>query len=259
MGIFIVAVIATSLGSWWGAKLIRMWGGANRCQAVSFAVTLAFSPIVNLWMKRPIIGLLLRRSNLGHRARDWPWWIAALVLVTVGVCEEGIKATPALASSIRRAIRSRGSAVPMAFTIGLGFALGEIWYLAVGLYLHDRATASLPFYMLGGFLSERLATIFIHSFLSLVALNGLLIGRGGFLLSAAGAMLLHALADLAPILYQMKQLGPEPTGLVIALITLGSFLPFYRYSKKKPPAGRWALVATSTRVLYSVEDLGKPK
>lgn len=259
MGIFIVAILVTALGSWWGAKFIRMWGGWNRCHAVGFAVALPFSPIVNLWMKKPLIELLLRKSHVGQRAQDWPWWIAALVLVTVGVCEEAIKVTPAVASSIRAAVRSRESAVPMAFSIGLGFALGEVWYLAAGLYLHDRATASLPFYLLGGFLSERLATIFIHSFLSLVALHGLLVGRGRFWLGVAGAMLLHALADLAPMLYQMKRLSPEPTALVIALITLGSFLPFYRYSKKKPPAERTALLATSARVLYTDDDQAEPK
>lgn len=66
------------------------------------------------------------------------------------------------------------------------------------------ASASLPFYLLGGFITERVGTVVVHSFLAFMALRGLLLGWPRFLLSAASAMLAHALIDATPMLFQMK-------------------------------------------------------
>jgi uncharacterized membrane protein YhfC len=196
------------------------------------------------------MGFLLHRFHLAYHPSDWPWWFAALGLLVVGVFEEGIKATPALFASFREAVRSRGSAAPMALTIGLGFALGEIWYLACRIYQNDPATARLPFYMLGGFIGERVITIILHSFFILPALHGLLTGRSRFFLGLAAGMVLHALADMVPALYQMKLVGPELAGLMLLAITMGAATPFYNYARHRASLNRSALLATSSRVLY---------
>jgi uncharacterized membrane protein YhfC len=233
-----------------GQALLRVWVGWDRCHLRVLAITLFFSPAVNLLAKRPILGLLLRRFHLPYHPPEWPWWFAVLGLLVVGVCEEGIKATPALFPSVREAVRSRGSAVPMALTIGLGFALGEIWFVAWAIYHTDPTPARLPFYMLGGFIGERLFTIILHSFLIFPALHGLLTGPSRFALGLAAGMLLHALVDAVAALYQMKLVGQELTGLLLLAITLGAAIPLYKYARHRASLNRSALLSTSSRVLY---------
>jgi RsiW-degrading membrane proteinase PrsW (M82 family) len=177
--------------------------------------------------------------------------------LVVGVCEEGIKAIPALLPSVREAVRSRGSAVPMALTIGLGFALGEIWLLAWGIYHSDPSTARLPFYMLGGFIGERIFTIILHSFFILPALHGLLTGPGRFALGLAAGMLLHALVDVIAALYQMKLVGQEIAGLLVLAVTIGAAIPLYKYAKHRALLNRSALLSTSSRILYVRSEKGR--
>ena len=224
--------------------------GWNRCHLRVFIVTLFFSPAVNLFAKKPIFEMLLRRFHLTHHLAEWPWWFAVLGLLVVGVCEEGIKAVPTIFPSVRDAVRCRGSAVPMAATIGLGFALGEIWYVAYRIYQSDPATARLPFYLLGGFIGERILTIVLHSFFILPALHGLLVGWRQFFLGLAAGMLLHALADSVAALYQMKLIGPELASALVLAITIGAAIPFYKYLRRRGALNRSALLSTSSRILY---------
>lgn len=250
MGIFVAAALATSLGAWMAWSVLKVWVGWDRCHLRVFVITLFFSPAVNLLAKRPILETLLRRFHLTYNRPDWPWWFAVLGLLVVGVCEEGIKATPAIFPSVRDAIRSRGSAVPMAATIGLGFALGEIWYVAWRIYQTDPATARLPFYMLGGFIAERIFTIVLHSFLILPSLHGLLVGWRRFFLGLAAGMLLHALVDSGAALYQMKLMGLGLATLLLIAITVGAAVPFAKYSRRKGALNRSALLSTASKVLY---------
>ena len=174
MGIVIAALLASATGAYAGASILKVWIGWDRCYLRVFAATLCFSPAVNLFAKKPVIEYFLGRFHLTQHPADWPWWFVGLVLLIVGVCEEGIKAVPALVPAVRESVRSRASAAPMALTIGLGFALGEIWYVAYRIYVHDPAAARMPFYMLGGFIGERLFTIAGHGFLIYLALRSLL-------------------------------------------------------------------------------------
>ena len=48
-----------------------------------------------------------------------------------------------------------------AFAGGLGFGTGEIWFLAL-LFAQDPYISSLPWYLLGGFLMERVCVCFLH-------------------------------------------------------------------------------------------------
>jgi RsiW-degrading membrane proteinase PrsW (M82 family) len=253
VGILIAALLASAMGAYAGASILKAWVGWDRCHVRVFAAALFFSPIVNLFAKKPVIEFFLRRFHLTLHSAGWPWWFAALVLLIVGVCEEGIKALPALVPSVRESIRSRASAAPMALTIGLGFALGEIWYVAYGIYQHDPAVANMPFYMLGGFVGERLYTIVGHSFFILLALRGLLPGKRHFVFGLGAAMVSHALADLPALLFQMKLVGIYPVSAILLVITIGCATPFYRYSKQLTSLNRAALLSTSSRVLYVQE------
>jgi RsiW-degrading membrane proteinase PrsW (M82 family) len=88
------------------------------------AASLTFSPLVNLLVKKPAVGVMLGRAHLQPAVSTWPLWFAALVLLVVGISEEAIKLLPLLAPEVRRLLGTYGSAEPLAFAIGLGFAVG---------------------------------------------------------------------------------------------------------------------------------------
>ena len=60
-----------------------------------------------------------------------------------------------------------------AFATGLGFGVGEIWFLA-NVFSQNPETAALPWYFLTGFLTERFLVCFLHGSFVLVSLSHLL-------------------------------------------------------------------------------------
>ena len=249
MGIWIAAAIATALSVWIGRALLQAWIGRDHRYYLALATSLFLSPMVNLGLKKPVLGYMLHRFHVSPKMPEWPWWFAILALLLVGVSEEAIKLAPLLVPSVRKSIPALGSAIPMAFAIGLGFAIGEIWYVAYRVSIADPVSASLPFYMLGGFTTERVGTVVVHSFLAFVALRGLLRGWLRFLLGAVTAMLAHALMDATAMLFQMKLVTVEAAALVFLPLVFLCAIPFYRYGRKQAPSAS-AVLAGASRVLY---------
>jgi uncharacterized membrane protein YhfC len=250
MGIFLSALIATAVCVGIGHTLLRSWTCRRRLHYGVAAASLAFSPLVNLLVKKPVVGVMLGRVHLQPSVPTWPLWFAALVLLVVGISEEAIKLLPLLAPEVRRVLDTRGSAEPLAFAIGLGFAVGEIWYLAYRFYVAAPASARLPFYMLGGFVTERIATLSIHSFLVLLPLRAWRNGTASFLRWTAGAMLSHALVDTTAMLYQMNFVGAAFATLVVLGLTLACAIPFYRYRQELTPRERSATLRKDGRLFY---------
>jgi uncharacterized membrane protein YhfC len=257
LGIWIAAVIATGLSVGIGQPLLRAWIGRDRRYYLALGISLFLSPLINLGVKKPVLGYMLHHFHISPKTPQWPLWFAMLALLLVGVSEEAIKLVPVLVPPIRKSIRVLGSAIPMAFAIGLGFALGEIWYVAYRISITDPGIASMPFYLLGGFISERVGTVVVHSFLALVALRGLLLRWPRFLLSASAAMLLHALVDATAMLFQMKLVTAEGAALVFIPLVILCALPFCRYGRKHAPISTSDILAGSNRVLY-VNDSHAP-
>lgn len=79
-----------------------------------------------------------------------------------------------------------------AFATGLGFGVGEIWFLA-NILSQNPKTATLPWYFFTGFLTERFLVCFLHGSFVLVALHYLLKNHYRGVLYA---MLLHWLVNL---------------------------------------------------------------
>jgi len=250
MGIFLAALIATAISVGIGYALLRSWTCRWRLHYGVAAASLAFSPLVNLLVKKPALGVMLGRFHLQPAVPTWPLWFGALALLLVGTSEEAVKLLPLLAPEVRRVLRARGSAEPMAFAIGLGFAVGEIWYLAYRIHANDPATAALPFYMLGGFVTERIATLSVHSFLVFLPLRAWQDGAASFLRWTAGAMLAHALIDTTAMLFQMKLVGAAAATLVILGLTFACAIPFYRYRRELTPRDRSAALRKDGRLLY---------
>ena len=110
--------------------------------------------------------------------------------------------------------------VLVALSVGLGFAVGEMWLVAK-LAGQDPAIAKLAFYEFGGFLNERLITCVAHSGFTVIALWGLQRGGIRLVIGIAGAMILHFLANF-PIFLMNIDFGGlgKPTWSAMLMVWL---------------------------------------
>jgi hypothetical protein len=115
--------------------------------------------------------------------------------------EEPAKLAPLLIPAIRRDISSTNF-VRYALAIGVGFGIGELWFIAERI-THLPAFNGKPFYMFTGFLGERLLVCLLHSAFVCVVLWQL---RRRFALGFAAAATLHWLGNF-PILLMAWNVG----------------------------------------------------
>ena len=232
MGIYIAAVVATLVAAWGGLSLLRLWVGSCAVHRWVLAGCLIGSPAINMVVKGPLLAVMLAAAGVGRHSASWPWWLVGLGLLMVGVTEELVKLLPLLVPTVRRQLREDRTAVPLAFAIGLGFALGEIWYAACLIARVQPQVASLPVYLLGGFVSERSATVLIHSTLTLIALSSFPRGRWAFVAGTLGAILAHAAVDFMPALFQRGQVSAEVATVELIVLTIICARPFLLEKKR---------------------------
>jgi len=133
--------------------------------------------------------------------------------------EEPAKLWPLLLAPFATRVDDR-NAVRVAMALGLGFGLGEIWFLAERIS-HVPDLAKLPWYMLGGFISERFMVCFMHGVFTAAAVRRL---RRGLVVGVLGAMGLHYVANL-PI--YLANVGAFGLGLAAWKNVLGVWVPVY--------------------------------
>jgi hypothetical protein len=92
----------------------------------------------------------------------------------------------------------------MAAALGVGFGLGEAWYIAEQIFLRNPEIAKMPFYLLCGFMGERVFTMLLHSVFLVFPLFGLVSKSGGFFKGLLIGILVHALVDVPAALYQSR-------------------------------------------------------
>ncbi|MBI3361805.1 MAG: hypothetical protein HY023_11920 [Chloroflexi bacterium] len=109
---------------------------------------------------------------------------------------------PLLIPLTRGRINSRNF-VPFAIAIGLGFGIGELWFLAYRTTFIPEF-AALPFYQFGGFITERFFVCLLHG--GTVSLALWRLTRGGFGWGVLGAMIGHFLLNF-PIFLASFDLG----------------------------------------------------
>ncbi len=135
--------------------------------------------------------------------------------------EEPAKLWPLLIPWVWRRV-TRENLVRVALAIGLGFGIGEAWTVA-GLLAGEPAIAHLPWYALGGFISERFMVCILHAGFTGAALYFIRtrrrVGTG-----LACAMLLHFIGNF-PI-YLAQQVFPD-LGPVVWQVLLGLWVLFY--------------------------------
>jgi len=112
------------------------------------------------------------------------------------------------------------NAIRLGIAVGLGFGVGEIWLLALEL-AKNPAIASLPWYLLGGFINERVMVCLMHGVFTTIALRQV---SKHFPIGLLGAMAVHYLANFPIFLAAINfgGLGISVWGKILAI-----WVPFY--------------------------------
>jgi hypothetical protein len=185
-GIYFTAVLTTAAAvAIFGTLIHKLRLPANeRLLWLAATLALPLCPLAFFLVRAPLDHWLM--AQLGAKSVAYKW----LVTFYAPLTEEPVKLIPLLIPAIRRDLDARDF-VRYALAIGVGFGIGEMWFVA------DRvarmpALAALPFYQFGGYVSERLMVCVNHSAFVAVALWQ---WRRRFALGAAGAVALHWLGN----------------------------------------------------------------
>ncbi|MEM1986280.1 MAG: PrsW family glutamic-type intramembrane protease [Nitrososphaeria archaeon] len=229
-GIFVAAIITTIISIiLWGGILYWLSKGSKYFKFV--LITVPFSAIVNLFIKKPVYELALYYFNISPKLNvSTPLFFLIFVLFLSPITEEAIKLLPLIVGRFRRFL-SPYSALWIGFALGVGFGLGEIWYLAWNFSMVPEF-AGYPFYYFTGFMSERMIVVFIHGVMTSVAVVNLLKGWKGGLFGYIYAVLLHALTNFGAFLYQIQFLDLTIASLYILIPVIVNALVFERLRKK---------------------------
>jgi hypothetical protein len=208
--IYVAALITTLVAlAVYGAIICRMKSPADRLSLWSaFLITLPLQPLTFYLVRLPFNVWLIRK--IGSTSLTYEW----ITLFYAPLTEEPAKLVPLLVPFILRDIR-RENFVRYALAIGLGFGIGEMWFVAQRIAISPQF-ASIPFWQFTGFFNERLMVCLLHSAFVSVALWRL---RDKFLLGEAGAMLLHFFGNFPIYLMSKNVFGIGKTGwsLIVSL------------------------------------------
>jgi hypothetical protein len=196
-GIYLTAVLTTAIAAAiFGPLIHKLKMPANvRLLWLAAVLALPLQPLAFYLVRIPLDHWLV--THLGSTSATYE----GLTSLYAPLTEEPAKLVPLLVPVIRRDIRL-SNFVRYALAIGVGFAIGEMWFVADRV-AHVPSFAGLPFYQFGGYVGERLMTCLFHSAFVSVALWRL---RTRFALGFAGAAVLHWLCNF-PILLMAWNVG----------------------------------------------------
>jgi hypothetical protein len=137
--------------------------------------------------------------------------------------------------TLRRAL-APANAVPLALAIGLGFGIGEIWFLAHAIVVQPNYP-DLPFWMFYGFVIERLEVCLLHG--AFVALPIVRLAQGrSFWPGALAGVALHFVtnAPIYPAQLDLFGLGAPAWKLLltawVAALTAAAALMLWRLHRR---------------------------
>jgi DNA-directed RNA polymerase subunit RPC12/RpoP len=184
--IYIAAVVTTAVAVAIFGTLIRKLKLPANPRLLWFAalIVLPLEPISFYVVRVPLDHWLTGLFGFGSPTLRW------ISTFYAPLTEEPAKLLPLLIPAIRRDITAANFG-RYAVAIGLGFGIGEMWFIAQVIASNPKF-AGVPFYFFGGYLSERLMVCLFHSAFVGVALWQL---RRRFVLGEAGAMGLHWLGN----------------------------------------------------------------
>ena len=239
-GIHVAAIITTAIAVWiFGTLNRKLKLPANpRLLWLAALIVLPMEPASFYFVRVPLDHWLT--AVLGSNSRTLHW----LVTFYAPLTEEPAKLIPLLIPAIRADINEKNFA-RYALAIGVAFAIGEMWFIA-DVIARNPKFAGIPFYLFGGYLSERLMVCAFHSAFVGVALACL---RKRFLLGVAGAMALHWLGNFPIFLMASNAFGLGPTfwaivvqlwiiAYVVGALALLSYFVFGRLNPGRLVFGR---------------------
>ena len=221
--------------------LIRDFGEENvstKNKIFAILVSALLCPVVNLFVKKPIFINLEKLLNIPTDPKNYPIYYILLTPFIVGITEEAIKIVPLLFPNFKSFLKHKESALSIGFLLGLGFGIGEAWYLA---YRLAPSTLQYPFILLSGFGSERLMVIATH--LSLTAFLTYGISKKKGFLYYLIVVVLHGFGDIFASLYQSGFLPSLIAGycnLALSCLYFGTLIRLIQQLRKinsKPPSG----------------------
>lgn len=155
MGIIIASAITTLVVVLFYGYVVRRLSEPlhRRALLVAALAALPLQPMVFYAVRVPLDIVLA--SILG---RSYPYF--ALTTFYAPLTEEPAKWLVLLIPLVWRALSPR-NAPALSLAVGLGFGVGEIWFLTHQLIRLDTI-AAMPFWMFTGFLFERFVVVFLH-------------------------------------------------------------------------------------------------
>jgi hypothetical protein len=196
-GIYLTAILTSAVAvAIFGTLIHKMRLPANeRLLWLAAGIVLPLQPFAFYFVRIPLDHWLA--AQLGAASATYHW----LTTFYAPLTEEPAKLVPLLIPVIYRDIRATNF-VRYAFAIGVGFAIGEMWFIAERV-AQVPALRALPFYQLDGYVVERLMVCVFHTAFVSVTLWCL---RRRMALGLAAAMALHWLGNF-PIFLMAQNAG----------------------------------------------------
>jgi hypothetical protein len=233
VGLFIAAAITTALALFGFAALLRQ-SNKWRPMVLAFVIALPLQPLMIYALRLPVDGLL--RMTFGISAGV----VTIVSLFYAPLTEEPAKWLTAAVPKVREAIVK--DPIFLALAAGIGFGIGEIWFLAHAL-IKSPSYPDLPFWMFGGFVIERLEVCFLHGVLLIPPFYALASGRS-FLLGGVAGMVGHFLLNFPIYLASINLLGlgeawkPVLLLWVLLFVILGAILALVLPRRPSPTVQR---------------------
>jgi hypothetical protein len=232
-GIYLTALLTTGIAAAiFGPLIHKLKMPANeRLIWLAALVALPLQPLAFYLVRAPLDHWVA--AQLGSTSLTYQWVTSFYAPLT----EEPAKLVPLLIPAIRRDI-SPANFVRYALAIGVGFGIGEMWFIAERI-THLPAFNGMPFYMFTGFLGERLLVCLLHSAFVCVVLWQL---RRRFALGFAAAMTLHWLGNFPILLlaWNVGGLGKIFWTVAVQLWLMGyvfgalALLSYFTFGQMKP-------------------------
>lgn len=243
LGIYVMAtftILASTI--FWGGMVYLFSGRTRRCLGL-LILGLPFSGIVNLLLKPSAALWLGQITNIppGQGLSNLPGWFLFSLFMLTPILEELIKVTPLLLPRVRWLIEDRAAAFWVGIALGISFGLGEAAFVAYSV-AQIPEYASLPWYALTGYASERFMICLWHGVMTSIFVMGLQRGGGWRMIGYLGAMALHALGNAAPMLASLGYIPGWATSFSITGIFILAVFLFERLrrqitcSRAKEPA-----------------------
>lgn len=216
-GIYIMAAITLALSTLLWGGLVFLLSERSARYLWLLLLGLPLSAAVNLLVKRPLALTVAQMLDVRPTIDGTtPAAFLFFAFMLAPVFEEAIKVMPLLLPQVRAVMTSSNAALIAGLTLGIGFALGEVAYLAYAI-AQSPEYAGLPWYYFTGFLSERILVVPMHGVMTALVVLGLHRGKGWILLGYFAAVAVHALLNVGALLLQLGLIPAWATQVLLVV------------------------------------------